>query len=158
METWMKAIDLGSDFSNVSSPFNLEHRVQKKFVFVFVSLLGKFQTFRILLKKIILSNFWPDSQLDLFLIFVCFLFFKNIFFANQSLIQIHVDFNSATGFSGLPPAWAEKLVSQGIDKVFVFCFCFCVFAFFERISVLLLGNGFGKSRCSVKYSHDGRKK
>jgi hypothetical protein len=27
METWMKAIDLGSDYSNVSSPFNLEHRV-----------------------------------------------------------------------------------------------------------------------------------
>jgi hypothetical protein len=58
METWIKAIDLGSDYSNVSSPFNLEHK-------------------------------------------------------------IHVDFNSATGFSGLPPAWEEKLRVNQIDKTMV---------------------------------------
>mmetsp|Transcript_20370 Transcript_20370/g.34761 ORF Transcript_20370/g.34761 Transcript_20370/m.34761 type:complete len:488 (-) Transcript_20370:14-1477(-) len=58
METWLKAIDLGSDYSNVSSPFNLEHK-------------------------------------------------------------IHVDFNSATGFSGLPTAWEEKLGLAGIDKAMV---------------------------------------
>lgn len=30
--------------------------------------------------------------------------------------KVHVDFNSATGFSGLPPEWEALLATSGIEK------------------------------------------
>ncbi len=54
-EDWLKAIQRGSEYSCVSSPYNVEHK-------------------------------------------------------------IHVDFNSATGFSGLPPEWEAMLKSAQISK------------------------------------------
>lgn len=54
-EEWMEAIEKGADYSCVSSPYNVEHK-------------------------------------------------------------IHVDFNSATGFSGLPPEWEAMLKSAQISK------------------------------------------
>jgi len=53
--SWMKAIEKGAEYSCVSSPYNVEHK-------------------------------------------------------------IHVDFNSATGFSGLPPEWEAMLKSANITK------------------------------------------
>eukprot|EP01112_Ceratiomyxa_fruticulosa_P016331 TRINITY_DN4917_c0_g1_i1.p1 TRINITY_DN4917_c0_g1~~TRINITY_DN4917_c0_g1_i1.p1 ORF type:complete len:503 (-),score=108.55 TRINITY_DN4917_c0_g1_i1:187-1695(-) len=55
IDAWITAIDKGSEYSSVSSPYNVEHK-------------------------------------------------------------IHVDFNSATGFSGLPPEWEAMLISAGISK------------------------------------------
>jgi len=52
---WMQAIELGSEYSSVSAPYNVQH-------------------------------------------------------------QIHVDFDSATGFSGLPPEWEAILKGSGISK------------------------------------------
>lgn len=52
---WIKAIDKGSEYSNVSTPYNVENK-------------------------------------------------------------IHVDFNSATGFSGLPPEWEALLKTSAINK------------------------------------------
>eukprot|EP01113_Clastostelium_recurvatum_P046689 TRINITY_DN821_c0_g1_i1.p1 TRINITY_DN821_c0_g1~~TRINITY_DN821_c0_g1_i1.p1 ORF type:complete len:515 (+),score=116.71 TRINITY_DN821_c0_g1_i1:182-1546(+) len=55
VDAWMAAIDKGSEYSSVSGPYNVEHK-------------------------------------------------------------IHVDFNSATGFSGLPPEWEAMLRTGGITK------------------------------------------
>ncbi len=55
MDEWIRALEKGSEYSCVSTPYNLEHNV-------------------------------------------------------------HVDFNSATGFSGIPPEWEAMLKSALITK------------------------------------------
>jgi hypothetical protein len=71
MDQWLRKVEDGADYSSVSSPFNIEHK-------------------------------------------------------------IHVDFNSATGFSGLPPSWEEKLRANGITKEDVLDNSEVVLAILER--------------------------